>query len=262
MNGADKPHVQIDERTLLDLTISAVADCAQVVIVGPDHCSRPGVVTITEQPPFGGPVAALAAGLSQLSDAAAQTWVLACDQPRSAQIVALLEPIEIPDDADAVILQDAAGRDQPLAGRYRVAALRAVIGALGDVDGAAMRRLGERLRIVRVPDTAHASIDLDTWADVEEYRRAHDRTVRPERNQPMSDAPSQLDSWAAEVARALNIPGDVPVAALLSVTRDVAHGVMRPAGPVSTYLIGHAIAAGMSVDDALAVVRAYIPEQA
>lgn len=72
----------------------------------------------------------------------------------------------------------------------------------------------------------------------------------------MSSYPPGLDRWAAEVAPALGLADvEVPTGLLLDVTRDVAHGVLRPAGPITTYLIGLAVANGMSSDDAAAKVR-------
>lgn len=79
----------------------------------------------------------------------------------------------------------------------------------------------------------------------------------------MSTYPPGLDRWAAEVAPALGL-GDVqvPTGLLLDVTRDVAHSVLRPAGPITTYLIGLAVANGMSADDAAAKVRALVEAEA
>ncbi|MBM7369305.1 DUF6457 domain-containing protein [Gordonia hydrophobica] len=75
----------------------------------------------------------------------------------------------------------------------------------------------------------------------------------------MTTYPPGLDRWAAELAPALGLAEtEVPTALLLEVTRDVAHAVLRPAGPITTYLIGLAVANGMSADDAAAKVRALV----
>lgn len=51
-----------------------------------------------------------------------------------------------------------------------------------------------------------------------------------------------LDSWLQQVCAALKLP--VQLAdnrqLLLDVARDAAHGVMRPAAPLTTFLIGYA----------------------
>ncbi len=54
----------------------------------------------------------------------------------------------------------------------------------------------------------------------------------------MSD-PDPLAGWVVLVADDLGIdPGDVDVGLLLDVARDSAHGVVRPAAPITTYLVG------------------------
>jgi hypothetical protein len=60
---------------------------------------------------------------------------------------------------------------------------------------------------------------------------------------------STLDDWIADAAHTLGLPAEsLPHDlrdALLDVTRDVAHGVARIAGPLTTYLIGLAVGSGM-----------------
>jgi len=63
--------------------------------------------------------------------------------------------------------------------------------------------------------------------------------------------PEALDEWLVALAERLGLDaGDVPVAALLDVARDVAHNVARPAAPLSTFLVGLAAArnGGSSAD--------------
>ncbi|SEB88571.1 Molybdopterin-guanine dinucleotide biosynthesis protein A [Paramicrobacterium humi] len=196
LGGADKASVEVDGRMLLDHVLAAVADCSPVVVAGPAHLARPGVTVVREDPPYGGPVAGLAAALGALganfcrtprhaargaldtarrddlqkNAAAEETWLLACDLPRAADIVALLRPVPIPDEADAVILADADGRPQWLAGRYRTAALRTALAALPTPHDASMRRLVGGIRTVLVPDAHGAAVDLDTWAAIDHYR--------------------------------------------------------------------------------------------
>ncbi|WP_460794972.1 DUF6457 domain-containing protein [Microbacterium sp. GXF0217] len=78
----------------------------------------------------------------------------------------------------------------------------------------------------------------------------------------MTDTPDELTDWAASLAAALGVRDDVPIAALLDVTREVAHGVTRPAGPISTYLVGRAVAQGLPIEQAIAVVQAQIADRA
>jgi hypothetical protein len=69
---------------------------------------------------------------------------------------------------------------------------------------------------------------------------------------------STLEDWAADAATALGLPPDSMTTELrdqlLDVTRDVAHGVARVAGPLTTYLIGLAVGAGTSRDEAIRIV--------
>ncbi|WP_158862136.1 DUF6457 domain-containing protein [Leifsonia sp. AG29] len=75
----------------------------------------------------------------------------------------------------------------------------------------------------------------------------------------MTDTPEDLDAWVAELASALGLdPAGVPTGLLLDLTRDAAHGVMRPAGPLTTYLVGLAVARGIPPEDAVATARAAI----
>lgn len=67
----------------------------------------------------------------------------------------------------------------------------------------------------------------------------------------MSDAPPDLAAWIDRLGAALGQdPTAVPTALLLNLTRDAAHGVTRPAGPLTTYLVGLAVAGGMSPQEA------------
>lgn len=51
-----------------------------------------------------------------------------------------------------------------------------------------------------------------------------------------------LEDWIAEVKADLGIDLDVDVRELLDVARVVAHGVARPAAPLTAFLIGYAAA--------------------
>lgn len=54
--------------------------------------------------------------------------------------------------------------------------------------------------------------------------------------------PQALDDWLAAAAAALGLdPADVSIGTVLDVARDVAHGVARPAAPLSTFLLGVAV---------------------
>lgn len=59
------------------------------------------------------------------------------------------------------------------------------------------------------------------------------------------------ESWIGRVAADLGIPEeDVDLGRILDLTRDVAHGVARPAAPTAAYLAGYALGRGTSGDAA------------
>ena len=75
-----------------------------------------------------------------------------------------------------------------------------------------------------------------------------------------------LDEWLATAAASLDVDlsalGEVaPLRTeLLDVARDAAHGVARPAAPLTTFLLGVAVGRGMDVADAAAAVRRVLPD--
>ncbi|MCL2514466.1 MAG: DUF6457 domain-containing protein [Microbacteriaceae bacterium] len=68
---------------------------------------------------------------------------------------------------------------------------------------------------------------------------------------------ARLDEWVAAVADALGVTTPVPVSSLLAIAGDVAHQALRPASPVTGFLLGAALAStpSLSADEALARVR-------
>jgi len=70
-----------------------------------------------------------------------------------------------------------------------------------------------------------------------------------------------LDEWTAHVCSALGIDptGSDEQRVVLDLARDVAHGVLRPAAPLSAYLLGVAVGRGADPAAAAATVTALIP---
>ncbi|GLW99735.1 DUF6457 domain-containing protein [Microtetraspora sp. NBRC 16547] len=61
-----------------------------------------------------------------------------------------------------------------------------------------------------------------------------------------------LEEWTALVCRELGVdPERVDRKAVLDLTRDVAHGVTRPAAPLTAYLVGLAQGTGTAPQDAV-----------
>lgn len=68
---------------------------------------------------------------------------------------------------------------------------------------------------------------------------------------------STLEEWTAAVCADLGLaPGVLDAKILLDVARDAAHGVARPAAPLTTYLVGVAVGQGVPLSEAVARVTA------
>ena len=181
LGGVAKASLFRDGRTLLQLAIDAArAAGGRVVVVGPEARTTAPVRFVRERPVFGGPAAAIAAGLDALRDGVAaegptQVAVLACDMPDAAPaLAAVLEAAATGTGTDGWVAVDDSGREQSLLAVYhrealerRVAALRASQPS-GDLAGVSVRQLlaGLVLRQVPIPDDTWA--DVDTWADAAE----------------------------------------------------------------------------------------------
>ncbi|MEW2156878.1 NTP transferase domain-containing protein [Streptomyces sp. NPDC007189] len=242
LGGADKPGLRVGGRSLLDRVLAACADAGTTVVVADRRPTARPVLWAREEPPGAGPVAALEAGL-RLTDAE-HAVVLSADLPflLSATLRRLLAALG-DTGADGALLTDADGRDQPLVAAYRTAALRRELAALaGGPDGLSglpLRRLTGALKLTRVPDPL-ASFDCDTWDDLVNARariREHGHV---------------LDEWISAVKDELGIDLDVDTGVLLDLARDAAHGVARPAAPLTTFLVGYAAAQGKGGPEAVA----------
>jgi hypothetical protein len=76
---------------------------------------------------------------------------------------------------------------------------------------------------------------------------------------------STLDDWMAQATGALDLPADSISTELcdelLDLTRDVAHGVARIAGPLTCYLVGVAVGRGQTPSAALAALSGVLPQE-
>lgn len=169
LGGIDKTALLFDGRTLLQCALDAVRDAIEIALVGVGVQAppTPGLRHTSEQPRWGGPAAALSAGVHNLRLSRVEaTVVIAADMPRVAGGVALLlDAFAVNPDFDGVIAVDSSGRRQYLLGVYRTAALRRAVAAAGSLDGAAVRTVigALVLREVVMPDEYCA--DVDTPAD-------------------------------------------------------------------------------------------------
>lgn len=63
----------------------------------------------------------------------------------------------------------------------------------------------------------------------------------------------ELDAWAEAVCREFGLStDDCDVTMVLDLARDAAHAVMRPAAPLTTFLVGVAVGRGLSLEQATA----------
>lgn len=67
---------------------------------------------------------------------------------------------------------------------------------------------------------------------------------------------TDLDSWAMTVALELGLTTNIDRDLILEVAKDAAHGVTRPAAPITTYLLGMAVAGGANPHQAAERIRA------
>jgi molybdopterin-guanine dinucleotide biosynthesis protein A len=253
LGGADKPGVRVGGRALLDRVLAACAGATRTVVVAEPRSTARPVEWAREDPPGGGPLAALDAGLRHTT--APCVVVLSADLPflEEQTVGRLLDTLrsggthEVRPAAeearpahdrpgvhpDGVLLSDPDGRDQPLVAVYRADALRRELAELAaahrGLGGLPLRRLVAALDLTRISDPV-ASFDCDTWDDIATARariREHGHV---------------LDEWISAVKDELGIDLDVDTGVLLDLARDAAHGVARPAAPLTTFLVGYAAA--------------------
>ncbi|MGK5641018.1 NTP transferase domain-containing protein [Streptomyces sp. URMC 126] len=231
LGGADKPAVRVGGRSLLDRVLGACAGARATVVVGPRRPTVRPVTWAREQPPGGGPLAALAAGLRHTL--AEVVLVLSADLPfLDAGTLRALREAAL-DGGEGAVLTDADGRDQPLVAAYRVGPVRRELARLatehGDLAGLPVRMLTQGLSLTRLPRHA-AAFDCDTWEDIATARAR------------IRDDGTVLDEWIAAVKAELGMELEVDRTLLLDLARDAAHGVARPAAPLTTFLVGYAAA--------------------
>ncbi|REF01057.1 molybdenum cofactor guanylyltransferase [Thermomonospora umbrina] len=174
--GADKPAAPVGGRPLLAWSAEAAAGARRLVIVGPPRprLTPADAVVVREDPPGGGPVPALTAGLAEVR--APWTVLLAADLPflRAAHVDGLLGAA-VRHGVGAVLTDDD-GRPQWLIGCWRTAALRT---ALTAYDGRSLHGLLDPLepRTLSVPagERPPPWYDCDTPESLERARALAER---------------------------------------------------------------------------------------
>jgi molybdopterin-guanine dinucleotide biosynthesis protein A len=177
MGGPDKPSVMVAGRSMRDRVLDALAAADSRVVVGGSGDVPQGVGYTREDPPGGGPVAAVAAGLAAISRDSPDVLVVAGDLPllTASAVGGLRARLST---ADGALFVDQDGRRQLLCGAWRAGALRHSVaelarGRAGGLSGASMRALVESLDVVEVSwDGAGLPpwFDCDTEDDLRRVR--------------------------------------------------------------------------------------------
>ena len=168
-----------DGATLLDIALAGLPADVEVIVVGPERLLARDVVHVREDPPGGGPAAALVAGLrSALAGPAEIIWVLPGDAPDAGGAAAALELALT--SAGSVVAVDAQGRLQPLQLVLRRSAAENLVRLAGPTGAhnVSARALVEALD----PPAVRHRLDPSGYADI--------------------DTPDQLRVWRAARSRA------------------------------------------------------------
>jgi molybdopterin-guanine dinucleotide biosynthesis protein A len=264
LGGDDKAAITIGGRSALDQLLFGLPERVPVVVAGPECPTQRPVSFRREWPIHGGPVAGIAAGLEAVRTPV--TALLAVDMPRAGGLVQRLIAEFASCDAAALVPVDRSGFRQPLCAVVRTQGLRDALAALGDPRGRSMRDLMSQIDVRERPlDAMEMSCvdDIDTPQDLRKARSTWDTsrvgaplpgtgevTINEQGANPM------MQTWIEAVRAELHLPADVNVDVILDVARVAAHSVERPAAPVTTFLLGSAVAGGMDVNEAAAKIQA------
>lgn len=188
LGGQAKPQLLVGGRPILAAVLDAVAGAERRIVVGPPQPVPADVVLVREQPPGGGPVAAVRAGLDGVPTDV--VVVLAGDLPflTTDLVSGLRERL----DGEGVLVVDDTGRDQYLLGAWRTDVLRA---AVRRVQGpTSLRKVLGSIAVRRWRPEAPAAapppwLDCDTPADLARARAMADGHLAPARPSAPSLAP-------------------------------------------------------------------------
>lgn len=189
MGGANKPALLVGEQSLLDRVLGALrgAVSGRLIVVGaiPPMRRDQAVQWVQEAPPGGGPLPALAAGLTRVRSAL--TVAMAADLPfvTPPDVSAVVHGLAASGTGVAgAVVVDPAGRHQWLFSAWRTDALRQ---ALQPLDRLANRPLSEVLgRVPTVAVTLAVDVtrpppwlDCDTPSDLARARQAVNEALGP-----------------------------------------------------------------------------------
>ena len=162
--GSDKSSILFAGETLVNRLLRTLP-AGPIVIVGPqfDQSARTALFA-QENPPGGGPVAAIHAGLMGVSTEFVA--IIATDMPFAAEVISSL--IARTCLSDALLPLDESKQAQLLCGLYRSDSLREAIVRLGNPANKSMRALIAGLTIETLVINPHSTtklLDIDTQTD-------------------------------------------------------------------------------------------------
>lgn len=177
LHGENKATVLLDGGRLVDRVLRASQEhgAKRLIVVGPSETATLPHRVVREHPPFGGPLAAIAAAIPEVT--APFMLLLSCDLVHPSDAVRQI--FEVPQSEepwwgqphiDGAILIDADGRPQWLTGCYRTDSLRKRLREIEKVEDQPVRRLVEPLRLARVVADPHLTDDIDTPEDLRTAR--------------------------------------------------------------------------------------------
>lgn len=231
MGGTDKVMLEVGGAPLLHRTIAAAADAHHLIVVGPHRPVPADVTWCREDPPGGGPAAAIAAGAAHVDVPA--VVLLAADMPFVDNAVVRALATGLHEDRGTVAI-DPAGEPQWLCSAWPVAMLRdATL-----VAGASLRQTLGRLPWTSVTLDGRQMLDCDTPEHVARARELAGVNV--------------LEEWMRTLSRALGLDeSDIDRDLVLDLTKDVAHNIARPAAPLTAFLVGLAAGKAGGGEDAI-----------
>lgn len=190
LGGVSKADVELGGRRLVDGVLVAVSDAREIVVVGDVEVPE-GVHRTVEDPPLGGPVAGVAAGLDVLAataPTAGWTVLLACDladplpalgrliaawahaqrtdvlRGSSPELLAPQQPVDT-DEHDGWCLADSSGHPQWLFGIHRTESLHRALARLDSPRDQSMKSLFADSTLVTLGVDDDDVADIDTWTD-------------------------------------------------------------------------------------------------
>lgn len=208
------------------LLAAIVASCpGKVIVAGKVRPEITGVTWVNDLDLGGGPAAGIWAGL-QVADSE-YVFISAGDQLITSEQVNQICTSALGNDGAWAVRQD--GQGQPLLACVKSQLLRDLLQESKGINASPLR-LMQQLNMVAVHVPTGEVLDIDTWA----------HAIKAVRENGMSEV---TPVWLKQVVATLGIPeSEIPVNALLDLTREVAHNVERKSAPLTTFLIG--LAAG------------------